>query len=70
MENKIRMKVLEKLISLGYDTDKKIMDLNVEELIVKDSINRTELVIAIEIKKSLANKSLISYLSGFKGGDR
>ena len=59
---KERLKVLDKLIREGYDTDKKITDLKVENLIQQTSFNRTELTIAIGIKNALINKKIITFL--------
>ena len=59
---KERLKVLDKLIREGYDTDKKIIDLKVENLIQHTSFNRTDLTIAIGIKNALINKKIITYL--------
>lgn len=59
-----RFKVFEKLIKLGYNTDKKMIDLKVEELLQNSNFNRSELVIAIGIKDSLANRRLVTFLCG------
>ena len=59
---KQRLKVLDKLIREGYNTDKKIIDLKVEDLIQHTNFNRTELTIAIGIKNALANKKIITFL--------
>ena len=57
-----RLKVLDKLIREGYNTDKKIIDLKVEDLIQHTNFNRTELTIAIGIKNALVNKKIITFL--------
>lgn len=59
---KERLKVLDKLIREGYNTDKKIIELKVEDLIQHTNFNRTELTIAIGIKNALANKKIITFL--------
>ena len=59
---KERLRVLDKLIREGYNTDKKIIDLKVENLIQQTSFNRTELTIAIGVKNALANKKIITFL--------
>ena len=59
---KERLRVLDKLIREGYNTDKKIIDLKVEDLIQHTNFNRTELTIAIGIKNALANKKIITFL--------
>ena len=59
---KERIKILDKLIRAGYDTDKKLTELKVENLIQDTNLNRTELTIAIGIKNALNNKKLITFL--------
>lgn len=59
---KERLRVLDKLIREGYNTDKKIIDLKIEDLIQQTSFNRTELTIVIGIKNALANKKIITFL--------
>ena len=59
-----RFKVFEKLTKVGYDTDKKIIDLNIEELVQLPNFNRSELTIAIGIKKALSSKMLVAFLCG------
>ena len=50
-----RFKVFQTLIGIGYNTDKKILDLKVEELVLKTNMNRSDLAIAIGLKNALAN---------------
>ncbi len=57
-----KFKVFWKLIKLGYDSDKKIIDMKIEELIQSSDFNRNELTLAVGIKNSLINKSLVSFL--------
>ena len=59
---KERLRVLDKLIREGDNTDKKIIDLKVENLIQQTTFNRTELTIAIGIKNALVNKKIITFL--------
>lgn len=61
---KEREKVFEKLIKEGFNTDKKIIDLKVEDLLQQTDFNRSELTIAIGIKNALVNKRLVSFLCG------
>lgn len=61
-----RFRVLEKVIKTGYDTDKKIINLKLEELILMESFNRSDLEIVVGIKNALLNKSLIAFLSGLE----
>lgn len=65
MDNKMfkeKLKVFEKLLYSGYNTDKKILDMKIEEIILLPNFSRSELNIAVGIKQSLTSKSLVSYL--------
>lgn len=62
-----RFKVFQTLIGIGYNTDKKILDLKVEELVLKTNMNRSDLAIAIGLKNALANRKLVTFLCGLEG---
>lgn len=62
--SKTRIKVLEKLIFNGYDTDKKVIDLKIEDLISNNNFSRSDLEIIVRIKNALINKELFSFISG------
>lgn len=64
-----RFKVFEKLIKNGYSTDKKMLNMKIEDLILKTNMNRGELMIAIGIKNALSNKNIVSFLCNNEGGD-
>lgn len=66
---KERFKVFEKLTTIGYNTDSKIINLKVEELLQQPNFNRSELVIAIGIKNALANKKLVTFLCGIEDNE-
>ena len=53
---KERFKVFEKLTTIGYNTDSKIINLKVEELLQQPNFNRSELVIAVGIKNEYKYK--------------
>ena len=57
-----RFKVFEKLVNIGYNTDSKVINLKVEELLLQPNFNRGELMIAVVIKNALAGKKLVSFL--------
>ena len=57
-----RFKVFEKLVNVGYNTDSKVINLKVEELLLQPNFNRSELMIAVGIKNALANKKLVTFL--------
>ena len=61
-----RFRVFEKLVNVGYNTDNKIINLKVEELLSQPNFNRSELVIAVGIKNALANKRLVTFLCGIE----
>ncbi len=64
---KNRIRVLEKLMTLGYNDDKKISNLKLEELILIQSFNRSDLEIAVGLKNAVNSKSIITFLSGLEG---
>ena len=64
-----RFRVFEKLVNVGYNTDNKIINLKVEELLSQPNFNRSELVIAVEIKNALANKKLVTFLCGIEDNE-
>ena len=66
---KERFKVFEKLASVGYNTDQKIINLKVEELLLQPNFNRSELMIAVGIKNALASKKLVTFLCGIEEND-
>lgn len=61
-----RFKVFQTLIGIGYNTDKKILDLKVEELVLKTNMNRSDLAIAIGLKNALAERKLVTFLCGME----
>lgn len=61
---KEKLRVFEKLISSGYNTDKKILDMKIEDIILLSNFTRTDLNIAVGIKQALLSKSLVSYICG------
>ena len=61
-----RFRVFEKLVNIGYNTDSKIINLKVEELLSQPNFNRSELVIAVGIKNALSSRKLVSFLCGIE----
>ncbi len=61
---KEKLRVFEKLINSGYNTDKKILDMKIEDIILLSNFTRSDLNIAVGIKQALLNKSLVSYICG------
>lgn len=64
-----RFRVFEKLVNVGYNTDNKIINLKVEELLSQPNFNRSELVIAVGIKNALASRKLVTFLCGIEEND-
>lgn len=61
-----RFKVFEKLVNVGYNTDSKVINLKVEELLLQPNFNRSELMIAVGIKNALSNKKIVTFLCGIE----
>lgn len=57
-----RQKIFKKLILLGYNTDKKIQDMKIEDLILVHKLNRKELELSLSLKQALNEKRLVSFL--------
>lgn len=61
-----RFRVFQTLIGIGYNTDSKIINLKAEELVLKTNMNRSDLAIAIGIKKALKERYLVTFLNGLE----
>ncbi len=59
-------KTLEKLFEAGFNTDKKILALRLEDLIKIPNLQNNETMIIIEFKNAVKNKKIIEFLSGYK----
>ncbi len=59
-------KTLEKLFSSGFDTDKKIIEIKLEDLARLPNLQSMEIAIILELKKAIKEKQIISFLSGVK----
>ena len=57
-------KTLEKLFDAGFNTDKKILALKLEDLEKISNLQSNEALIIIEFKKAIKNKNIIAFLSG------
>ena len=70
MENKFTFqqiaKTLEKLFSSGFDTDKKIIEIKLEDLARLPNLQSMEIAIILELKKVIKEKQIISFFSGAK----
>lgn len=59
-------KTLEKLFEAGFNTDKKILALKLEDLTKIPNLQNNETMIIIEFKNAVKNKQIITFLSGYK----
>ena len=60
------IKTLEKLFEAGFNTDKKILALKLEDLMKIPNLQNNETMIIIEFKNAVKNKKIIEFLSGYK----
>lgn len=65
-------KTLEKLFKAGFNTDKKILAMRLEDLEKIDNLTSSEMLIIIDFKKAIKNRKIIAFLSGYeeKGKDK
>ena len=65
-------KTLEKLFEAGFNTDKKILALRLEDLTMIPNLQANETMIIIEFKKAIKDKKIIEFLSCYKekGNDK
>lgn len=59
-------KTLEKLFEAGFNTDKKILALKLEDLTKIPNLQNNETMIIVEFKNAVRNKQIITFLSGYK----
>lgn len=65
-------KTLEKLFEAGFNTDKKILAMKMEDLAKLPNLAPNEPLIIIEFKNAIKNRDIIAFLSGYKekGNDK
>lgn len=63
-------KTLEKIFEAGFNTDKKILALKLEDLTKIPNLQNNETMIIIEFKNAVKNKQIIAFLSGYKENAR
>lgn len=56
-------KLLEKIFSAGFTTDKSILNIQLEDLMKIKDITSLEITIILDLKKAIKNKQLIAFLS-------
>ncbi len=57
---------LEKLFDAGFNTEKKILLMKMEDLSKINNLQSNEPLIIIELKEAIKNKDLIAFFSGTK----
>ena len=63
-------KTLEKLFEAGFDTDKKILAIKLEDLPKLSNLQASEAMIIIDFKKAIKEKKIIAFLSGYDEKER
>lgn len=63
-------KTLEKLFNAGFNTEKKITSIQIEDLQIIQDITTTEMNIIIDFKKAIKNKNIIAFFSGIEEGKK
>lgn len=59
-------KLLEKLFEAGFNTEKKILMMKMEDLAKIKNLESKDSLIIIELKKAIKDKEIIAFLSGTK----
>ncbi len=57
-------KTLEKLFSAGFNSDKTILAMKIEDLEKIPNLQSNEALIIIDFKKAVKNKQVVAFLSG------
>lgn len=70
MDNKYNLnqitKTLEKLFGAGFNTEKKIQAMQLEDLEKLNNLTSSEMMIIIDFKRAIKNKQIIAFLSGYQ----
>lgn len=70
MDNKYNLnqitKALEKLFEAGFNSDKKILAMKLEDLIKIGNLTSSEITIIIDYRMAVKNKQITTFLSGYK----
>lgn len=62
-----KAKTLEKLFNAGFNTEKKILSMKMEDLLQIKDITSVEMYIIIQYKEAIKTKSITAFLSGVLG---
>lgn len=63
-------KTLDKVFSAGFNTEKKILSIQIEDLQKIPDITSIEMNIIINLKKAIKTKQIIAFLSGYEEKER
>ena len=61
---KVTMRVMTKLFEKGYDTEKKVMNISLEDMKTIECYSAQEVATIIALKEAVKANKVISYLSG------
>ena len=64
-------KVLEKIFKAGFQTEKDILNIKLDDLTKIQDVNGNEIIILLDLKKAIKNRQIIAFLSNSeetKGG--
>ena len=59
-------KTLEKLFNAGFNTDKQILAMKIEDLEKINNLQSNEALIIIDFKKAIKDKKIVAFLSSYK----
>ncbi len=59
-------KLLDKLFKVGFDTEKAILMISLDDLTKIPDISSIEIAIILDLKKAIKSKKIIAFLSGNK----
>lgn len=63
-------KLLEKLFKAGFDTEKTILMMSLEDLTKIPDITSLEITIILDLKSAIKTKKIIAFLSGNKNTEK
>lgn len=63
-KNQKAIKVLQRLFDAGYGTEKEIVSMTKDEMLMLPGVNVADLCMISELQKSIKANKVISYLSG------
>lgn len=66
-------KVLEKIFKAGFQTEKDILNIKLDDLTRIQDVNGNEIIILLDLKKAIKNRQIIAFLSNSeetKGGKK